>query len=213
MPVIELNAVSKSYGGQELFADVSWKVEQGRIYGLAGPNGSGKSVLFRIMTGFVRPDSGSVAIDPAFMDGGRVFPRAFGVVIDRPGYLAHKTGLENLMALARIRRGVGEPEVRAAMAALGLDAASKTRVGRYSLGMKQKLSIAQAVMERQRVLVLDEPFNALDRTSVGAVRDLLRAHRQAGGTVVFTSHNPQDLELLADCVYEIDGGRLFRRAV
>ncbi|MDR2453027.1 MAG: ABC transporter ATP-binding protein [Bifidobacteriaceae bacterium] len=211
MKVIELNAVSKSYGGRELFADVSWTVEAGRVYGLAGPNGSGKSVLFRIMTGFVRPDSGAVAINPVFMDGGRVFPKGFGIVIDRPGYLAHKTGLENLLALARIRRVVAEREVRAAMAALGLDPESKTRVGRYSLGMKQKLSIIQATMEGQRVLVLDEPFNALDRSSVETVRNLLRAHRDGGGTVVFTSHNAQDLDLLADEVHEIDRGTLVRR--
>lgn len=206
MPVIELTDVSKRYGGVELFSRVNMTIEEGRIYGVTGANGSGKSVLFRILTGFVRPDTGSVDIGARFRGRGETFPTGFGVIIDRPGYLAHKSGLDNLMALARIRGLVGEPEVRRAMTEIGLDPNSKTRVGSYSLGMKQKLSIAQATMEGQTVLILDEPFNALDRGSVERVRAHLAESRAQGHTVVFTSHNAADIDLLADHVYEIDGG-------
>lgn len=211
MPIIEVTDVSKRYAGTELFSGVNLTIEEGRIYGITGPNGSGKSVLFRLLAGFVRPDSGSVKIDPGYLDARDVFPKQFGVIIDRPGYLAHRTGLDNLLSLARIRGVVGEAEVRQAMVDLGLDPDSKTRVARYSLGMKQKLSIAQATMEGQRVLLLDEPFNALDRSSVDHLRSTLAQHRADGGTVILTSHNQEDIALLADEVYEIDAGALVRR--
>ncbi|MFT4122597.1 MAG: ABC transporter ATP-binding protein [Microbacteriaceae bacterium] len=211
MSVVSLVDVGKRYGAVELFSGVTLTIEEGRAYGISGANGAGKSVLFRILTGFVRPDSGTVTIDPRFLAPGDVFPRDFGIVIDRPGYLAHRSGLQNLLALARIRGVVGEAQVRQALIDVGLDPDSRTRVGRYSLGMKQKLSIAQATMERQRVLVLDEPFNALDRGSAQRLRDRLAAHRDAGGTVVFTSHDHDDIAVLADEAYELDGGTLQRQ--
>lgn len=210
MLVLEMTDVSKSYGGIELFSGVDLRIEAGSSYGIRGPNGSGKSVLFRLLTGFVRPDSGTVRIDPRFMDPKNIFPREFGVLIDRPGYIAGKNGLDNLLALARIRGLVGDAEVRMAMESLGLDPASRTRVGRYSLGMKQKLSLIQAMMEGQQVLVLDEPFNALDRSAAQKVHELLRAHKDQGGTLILTSHNDQDLDLLADEIHEIDDGKLQR---
>lgn len=208
MPVLEMTDVSKSYGGIELFKGVDLRIEPGRSYGIRGPNGSGKSVLFRLLTGFVRPDTGTVRIDPHYMDPGDTFPKDFGVLIDRPGYIAGKSGLDNLLALARIRGLVGEAEVRAAMEGLGLDPNSRTRVGRYSLGMKQKLSLIQATMEKQQVLVLDEPFNALDRSATATVHELLQAHLEQGGTLILTSHHDEDLDLLAQEIHEIDGGRL-----
>jgi ABC-2 type transport system ATP-binding protein len=211
MPAIELTDVSKRYGAIELFSGVNLTIEEGRIYGIAGANGSGKSVLFRILTGFVRPDSGTVTIDPRHMGARDTFPKDFGIIIDGPGYLSQKSGLENLLALARIRDIIGENDVRQAMTDIGLDPDSKTRVGNYSAGMKQKLSIAQATMEGQRVLVLDEPFNALDRSSVQQLREKLKAHRQNGGTVILTSHNHEDIAILADEEYELDGGTLTRQ--
>lgn len=208
MPIIELTDVSKSFGSTPLFQGVDLTIEEGRIYGIRGPNGSGKSVLFRLLTGFLQPDSGTVTIDPRYRDPRHTFPREFGILIDRPGYIAGRTGLDNLLALAEIRGIVGDPEVREAMRGFGLDPESRTRVGRYSLGMKQKLSLTQATMEGQQVLILDEPFNALDRSSSAALRERLAAHRAGGGTVVLTSHNDQDLHVLADEIHDIDGGTL-----
>lgn len=210
MPIIECTDVAKSFKGVPLLSGVDLTVEEGRIYGLTGPNGSGKSVLLKMLCGFISPDSGTVAIDPAYMSAGAVFPQEFGVIIDRPAYIAGLSGLDNLLGLARIRNVIGEEEVRAAMASIGLDPASRTKVGRYSLGMKQKLSIVQATMEHQRMLVLDEPFNALDKSSVAHVRAMLDEHRANGGTIILTSHNDADIELLADEVHEIDGGTLTR---
>lgn len=208
MPIVDLTDVSKSYGPTLLFQGVDLSIEEGRIYGIRGPNGSGKSVLFRLLTGFVLPDSGTVTIDPRYRDPRNTFPQEFGIIIDRPGYIAGRTGLDNLLSLAQIRGVIGEAEVRSAMQEFGLDPRLSTKVGRYSLGMKQKLSLVQATMEGQRVLILDEPFNALDRSSSEALRECLLAHREDGGTVILTSHNEQDLDVLADEIHEIDGGTL-----
>lgn len=210
MPIVEMIDVSKSYGSNVLFQGVNLAIEDGRIYGLKGPNGSGKSVLFRLMTGFVLPDTGSITFDPRCRNPRNTFPQEFGIVIDRPGYMAGRTGLDNLLSLAQIRGVIGEAEVREGMRGFGLDPDSSTKVGRYSLGMKQKLSLAQAVMEGQRVLILDEPFNALDHASSEALRERLATHRASGGTVVMTSHNEQDFAVLADEIHEIDQGALIR---
>lgn len=208
MTVIKLIDVSKTYRKRVLFSGVHVAIEPGTSVGLVGPNGSGKSVLLRIMCGFVTPDSGQALIDRACFDEGALFPAAFGVLIDRPGYIAHATGLENLLRLASIRKKIGEDTVRAWMQRLDLDPGSSTRLRNYSLGMKQKLAIAQAVMEGQRVLVLDEPFNALDESSARTVREIMHAHRERGGTIVFTSHDRRDITDLADRTLVIDGERV-----
>lgn len=197
MAVIALESVSKAFRGRPLYRDVSFEIEEGSVVAITGPNGSGKSVLFRVMCGFLLPDSGTVSIDPSFLSRGRTFPEGFGVVIDRPGYLAGKTGLNNLRELARIRGVIGDEQIRQTMSLLGLDPDLKQRVRHYSLGMKQKLAIAQALMESPRVLVLDEPFNALDVDSVSNVKRILKKLNAQGVTIVFTSHNESDVEDLA----------------
>ncbi len=200
--------MSKRYHGNVLFSDVSATIERGGTYGLVGPNGSGKSVLFKIICGFTRPDSGTVAIDPEFLSRDRTFPDRFGVVIDGPAYLPFKSGLDNLLELAAIRRRIGRDEVAATMSAFGLEPQSKQPVRRYSLGMKQKLALAQAFMERPAVLILDEPFNALDRDSVDDLLDKLREQHRRGTTIVFTSHERQHVTELCDHVLEIAGGSI-----
>lgn len=203
MPVITLSNVSKKYGDNQLFDGLDLTVEAGRIYGLVGPNGSGKSVLFKIMCGFVRPDSGTATISPEFMSKGRVFPDRFGVMIDGPAFLPFETGLENLTRLARIRRRITVEEVREVMKLVGLNPDAPQRARRYSLGMKQKLSLAQALMEDPAVLILDEPFNALDADSIIAMKNILRDRVRDGATLVFTSHNREDIDDLTDHVYEL----------
>lgn len=143
-------------------------------------------------------------INPDYFDSDALFPAEFGVVIDRPGYISQETGLQNLLRLAEIRKKIGEDDVVRWMGRLGLNPDDRTRVGNYSLGMKQKLSIAQAVMEEQRMLVLDEPFNALDESSSDAVRQIIREHRKSGGTILFTSHSKHDVVELADRTLIID---------
>lgn len=212
-PVIRLESVSKSYQRRNLYADVNVTVSRGRSHAIVGPNGSGKSVMMRLMCGFLRPDSGTVTIDPALLDGGRTFPDRFGIVIDKPGMLPHLTGFENLRRLAEIQRTIGPERIREVMVSFGLDADARQRVQQYSLGMKQKLNLCQAVMEDPEVLILDEPFNALDADSAEALRGRLQQFVSDGHTVVFTSHDSRDVERLADTVIRIDEGKVFQEDV
>lgn len=206
--VIEVRGVSKHFKRLPVLTDVDLDIDAGSCTAIQGPNGSGKSVLFKIICGFVRPDSGHVRIDPAYLSPGQTFPQAFGVVIDRPGYLANATGRENLQALAGIRNLIGDAEIDEALTRVGLDPDLTQRVGHYSLGMKQKLALAQAFMEHQQVLLLDEPFNALDESSVALVRQLLHEFLTEGRTILFTSHNQADVDALATRRFRIDAGRL-----
>lgn len=211
MAVISVDRVSKSYGGQTLLDQASAQFERGHITAITGPNGSGKSVLFRLICGFTRPDAGHIDIAPEFMSADNRFPEQFGILIDGPGYLPFTTGYGNLERLARIRGVVGRSEIVAAMKAVGLDPDAKQRVRNYSLGMKQKLGIAQAIMEDQQVLLLDEPFNGLDRESTERVRQLLLDAKAAGKTIIFTSHIHDDVKTLADDIYEVNQQSLERR--
>lgn len=211
MNAIELNRVSKSFHGVMLFEEASAVFEKGKIHGLIGPNGSGKSVLFRMICGFLLPDSGTITVDPAYMRQGGGFPDSFGIMIDRPGYLAGKSGFENLRRLAEIRGEIGKEEIRLAMEIVGLDPDLRRKMRHYSLGMKQKIALAQSFMERQHVLILDEPFNALDEQSVRRVRELLLTFRTEGRTILLTSHNREDIETLCDYAYRINGGKLERQ--
>jgi ABC-2 type transport system ATP-binding protein len=205
MTVIEIRELTLSLGGNPVFCDASATFDAGRTYGLVGPNGSGKSVLLKLICGFLSPNSGEVFVDPRYLSRGRTFPEHFGIAIDGPAYLPHITGLANLQELANIKKKISTREIRAAMQRLDLDPDSKQRVRNYSLGMKQKLSLTQAFMEDPDVLLLDEPFNALDARSVTLVKDILRDLRAAGKTMIFTSHNAVDIAELSDAIVEIDG--------
>lgn len=212
MTIASLRGVAKSFRGSNLFTGVDFDLEPGQIQALQGPNGSGKSVLLKILCGFVRPDAGQVRIDPAYLSPRATFPQEFGVIIDRPGYAAGATGYANLERLAEIRGVIGRPEIVAAMQRVGLDPDARQKVRNYSLGMKQRLALAQSFMEGQKVLVLDEPFNALDASGVDEVRALLTGFRDEGRTILFTSHNQEDVDLLADTVHRINRGTLERVA-
>jgi len=206
--VISLTNVSKAYQGRPLYTDVTLAIEQGQTHALVGPNGSGKSVMFRLFCGFLRPDSGTVEIDPRYLNSGRTFPDNFGVIIDRPGALAHLSGMDNLRALARIRKRISDDDIATTMRSFGLDPEARQRVRNYSLGMKQKLSLCQAFMESPEVLILDEPFNALDAESAEALAARLQAAAEAGTTIVFTSHEREYVDRLADRVLTIADSRI-----
>lgn len=203
MTLIEMKDVSKSYKGLVLFENTDLSIEKGKIYGLVGPNGSGKSVLFKMMCGFVFPDQGTVTVRGIQLGKQNRFPDNFGVIIDRPGYLGNKTGFENLKYLAMIQNQITDEQIKYAMTAVGLQAAARQKVKNYSLGMKQKLALAQAIMEDQEVLLLDEPFNALDIDSVEKIRDLLFSLKGQGRTILLTSHNQEDIDILCDHVFRV----------
>ena len=178
-PAIVLRDVSKKFRELTLFENASMQIRSGSITGLQGPNGSGKSVLFKMIVGLNRPDQGVIELEPSLQGDGRDFPTDVGIVIDRPAYIGGMTGLGNLVDLARIRRLITEGEAAAAMERVGLDPEAPQKVRDYSLGMKQKLSIAQAFMEGQRLLLLDEAFNGLDEPASSDPCPL--ASREEGG--------------------------------
>lgn len=208
MEMIKLEQVTKGYQGNPLFADVDLTIQKGDIVGITGPNGSGKSVLFKMICGFIHPDVGTITVRNEQLGPTRRFPENVGVIIDRPGYIAHKSGFENLKQLAAIRKVITDADIEQAMRTVGLQPGNRQKVKQYSLGMKQKLAIAQAIMEQQDVLILDEAFNALDHDSVLRLRELLLSFKKEGKTIILTSHNQQDIDALCDSVYRINQGRL-----
>jgi ABC-2 type transport system ATP-binding protein len=203
--VISLENVSKSFKGSLLFEDINLSIKKGNIYGFIGPNGSGKSVLFKMICGFMFPDKGIVTVEGVTIGKTKKrFPENFGIIIDRPGYIANKTGFQNLKDLALIRGEIDNNKISATMKIVDLQPGSEQKVKNYSLGMKQKLAIAQAIMEDQQILILDEPLNALDADSVKKIRDLLLSFKDEGRTILITSHNEEDINVLCDYVYRIN---------
>ncbi|QTX05303.1 ATP-binding cassette domain-containing protein [Agromyces archimandritae] len=206
--VIELRDVHLGFRGMSLLTGVNLVIEEGASYALHGPNGSGKSALLRLMCGITRPTSGSVRVAAKYLDADRTYPDRFGVAIDGPAYVGHLSGVQNLRELAGIRKMVGVARIHATMRTFGLDPLLRTRVSRYSLGMKQKLSLCQVFLEEPDVVLLDEPFNALDRESVSLLRNQLEEFRGRGGTLVMTSHERAHLDGLVDVALEIEGGKV-----
>ena len=204
MTIVSVRGVTKRYKGNVVFDDISFDIEQGKTYGLVGPNGSGKSVLLKLLCGFAVPDAGEIWIDPRYMSKNRSFPDRFGVTINGPAYIAGATARRNLLELATIRNRIGAKEVDASLLQVGLRPELKQKVRNYSLGMKQKLSLAQALMESPEVLFLDEPFNALDADSVITLKRILRDEQDKGTTIVFTSHNREDIEEFSTEILEIE---------
>lgn len=206
---IELRKVSKSFGHRRILREVSLSVERGKTVGLVGANGSGKSVLFKILCGFEKPDNGDIYVRGRQLGkNGRDFPDNMGVFINSPGFIGIYSGFQNLKFLADIQGRIGEEEIAEAMDKVGLDPSDKTKVAHYSLGMKQKLGLAQAIMEGQDILILDEPFNALDYKTYEDVRTIIRMLKAEGKTIFLTSHRYKDIDQLCDQVYSIEDGRL-----
>lgn len=187
------------------------QLQEGRIYGIVGDNGSGKTVLLKLICGFMKPDSGTVTVNGKVIGKDSDFPENTGIIIEAPGFLPNYSGMKNLEYLASIRGKIGKEQIEAAMKTVGLDPSSKLRVGKYSLGMKQRLGIAQAIMENQQLLILDEPMNALDKDAVEEMRKLFLNFKASGKTMLIVSHNEGDISTLCDEVYEFDGARIKRR--
>lgn len=213
MNAIELSGVTKGFKGQRVLTDVNLSILEGTTYGLRAPNGSGKSVLLKLLSGLLRPDEGEVRFGDKYLQRGQSFPDRFGVMINGPAYLSGMSALDNLKDLASIRRRATEEDLRALLDELDLDPDSRKKVRSFSLGMKQRLGIAQALMEDPRVLLLDEPFNALDAASSAQVHAMLSKRREDGLAIVFTSHNPEDFNRLEpDVLLRIEDRHVVRDA-
>ena len=204
---IELDNVSKNFKNQTVLENVNLKLESGKIYGLVGRNGSGKSVLLKIMTGLMEPSDGIIKYGGIPLKKGQ-YAKDVGIVLDCIGFMPEYTAKENLLLLAKINKKTGEERINEILKQVGLEPDSKKVYRKFSLGMKQKLAIAQAFMEEPKVLLLDEPMNALDEEGVEEIRQLLLKYRQPGRCILITSHNREDIEILCDEVFEIKSGVL-----
>lgn len=208
--VVEMKHVTKRYGKIEVLKDVSLTCKAGKIYGLIGRNGSGKTVLLKSICGFVLPTSGEVRVQGQQVGKDVDFPTDIGFIIESPGFLARESGLQNLMHLASIRGKASAEDVRQSMYTVGLDPDLRKPVGKYSMGMRQRLGIAQAIMEKPNLLILDEPMNGLDNHGVEHIRSVLLSLKEQGVTIVLASHFKEDISYLCDEVYEMDAGVLTR---
>ena len=206
--MIDVNGVSLTIGTSRILRDVSLTAGPGEIVGLIGRNGSGKTMLLRCIAGLVRPTAGTVAADGIVVGRDRDFLPSSGIIIETPGFISYYSGMRNLMLLAGIRGKAGREEVREAVRLAGLDPDDRRPVRKYSLGMRQRLGIAQAVMEDPRYLLLDEPMNGLDNEGLTDMRELFISLKNKGKTLLIASHSREDIEILCDRVYEMDKGRI-----
>ena len=204
--VIRVMDVSKSFGEETVLHHISYDFKEGRIYGIVGNNGSGKTVLMKCICGFMRQDKGKIYVNGAEIGKDEDFPESLGMIIETPGFLPNVSGYKNLKILADLRARVGRQEIRASIAKVGLDPDMRKPVSKYSLGMRQRLGIAQAIMENPDVLILDEPFNGLDKNTVLKMRKLILDLRDQGKAILLASHNAVDIEELCDRVYEMEIG-------
>lgn len=205
---VKLVKVSKSFGKEHVLKEISHSFETGKIHGIVGFNGSGKTVMFKCICGFLKPDSGYVKVQGKQIGKEVDFPKSLGMIIESPGFLPHLSGYVNLKRLANLQKIIGKEEVMDAITRVGLDPCSKKKVGQYSLGMRERLGIAQAIMENQELLILDEPFNGLDKRGVTDVCRLFEELREQGKTILLAAHNMPDMEGFCDTICEMDAGVL-----
>lgn len=205
---IEINHVTKKFGDDVILHDINISMEQGKVYGISGNNGSGKTVLMKCICGFLPVTEGMIRVGGKIIGAEVDFPESIGVIIETPGFLTNLTGMRNLEILAGLQGKITKNEIREAICKAGLDPGLKKSVAKYSLGMRQRLGIAQAIMEDPEFLILDEPFNGLDKHGVEDIRNLLLGLKKDGKTIILASHNSEDIRILCDKVYEMDGGRI-----
>ena len=206
--IIEVKGLSKSFGKNKVLDDVNIGFAAQRIHGIIGRNGSGKTMLFKCILGMMPFSDGEITVNGKRIGKDIDVPENVGMIIESPGFLAGYSGYANLRLLSRIKNVIGRDEITRAIQTVGLDPASRKRVGKYSMGMRQRLCIAQAIMENPSLLILDEPMNGLDNRGVGEIRELLLNLKNQGKTILIASHNPEDIRQLCDTVCEMDCGRL-----
>lgn len=208
---IKVEHVNKMFKEIQVLKDVSVEFEEGKIYGLVGRNGSGKTVLLKCICGFLPVTSGTVTVDGKVIGKEAEVPDDIGIIIEEPGFLPQYSGKKNLKFLANLNNKMQDKEIEDILIRVGLDPHNPKKVGKYSLGMRQRLGIAQAIMENPHLLILDEPTNGLDEKGVAEIRKLLLELKSETRTMIIASHNAEDIRTLCDEVYEMDGGVLTKR--
>lgn len=206
---IELKNVTKEFDKVEIIKNISLEFETGKIHGLYGRNGSGKSVLMKLICGFLIPTKGKVLINGKDFNAKNEYPDNLRAVIEKPSFFPELTGFENLKLLAKIQNKINDEEIIKALDLVNLIDEKDKKYSKYSLGMKQKLAIAQAIMEDPSILILDEPFNGIEEKSVEKITKFLKEEAKNGKTIIFSTHIKEDLENLADIIYKIDNGTVY----
>ena len=209
--IIDVRGLSLTIGKTAILNDVTVSLEAGKIHGLIGRNGSGKTMLMKCICGFIRPTRGVVVVDGKRVGKDVDFPKNMGIIIETPGFIPYYSGYKNLKLLAGLRNKIGKEEIIQAMERTGLDPKLKRHVKKYSLGMRQRLGLAQAIMEDPDILILDEPMNGLDKDGVEDMRRYLIDLREQGKTILIASHSSEDISVLCDSVYEMEKGILQHR--
>ncbi len=208
MSKIVVKNVFKKFNHQVVLNDINLELTSGHIYGLAGINGSGKTVLMKCICGLSTPTQGCIEIDDKKIGKDIDFPESIGVLIETPGFIEHYSALDNMLSLASIKNKTGKEEVIALLDRVGLDPYEKKRVKKYSLGMRQKLGIAMSLLDNPDIVILDEPFNALDKKSVINVKNIILQLKEENRLVIISSHDGSLLEEITDKIYEIEEGKI-----
>lgn len=208
MSYIDIAGFTKIIKGNTVLDNIDLKLEKGKIYGFIGPNGSGKTMLLRAICGLIIPTKGKVVLDGKIITKDIDFPESCGVIIETPGFWEDLTGLQCLKNIASIKSKINEETICNWMIKLGLDPKDKRQFRKYSLGMKQKLALVQALMESPELIVLDEPTNSLDEESINSIRKILKELKEKGATILIASHNKEDVELLSDNIFKMDSGKI-----
>ena len=204
--IIEIKEISKSFRGVKVLKNVSMTLESGHIYGFIGHNGSGKTVLLKLICAFFEPTTGEILFNGTNIIKNNEYPPSTRALIERPTFISELSGKENLELLAKIQKKIGEKEIEDALEKVGLEKEKDKLYYKYSLGMKQKLGIAQVLMEDPQILILDEPFNGLDDESAKNIRQLLLEEKKKGKLIILATHLKEDIELLCDELYKFDDG-------
>ena len=203
---IQVENVSMKFGEDTVLKNVSREFEVGKIHGIVGNNGSGKTVLMKCICGFLHPTNGRILVNYKEIGKDIDFPENLGIIIESPGFLPNLSGMRNLQLLASLNKKASNAVIRDTIRRVGLDPDMKKPVGKYSLGMRQRLGLAQAIMEDPQLLILDEPLNGLDKYGTVHIRNLIKSLRDEGKTILLASHNQTDIDKLCDTVCEMDGG-------
>ena len=210
MNILVKNATKQIHKAM-ILDNVNLELKGGNIYGFQGPNGSGKTMLMRLIGGLIRPTSGEVIIDGQRLGDAFDFPMSMGLLIENPAFLPDYTGLKNLELLAGIKREVDTTQICQVLMNVGLNPEDKRKYRKYSLGMKQRLGIAAAIMEQPDLILMDEPTNALDDKGVEQICELLRKERERGALIIMSCHDASILEKMSDVIYTIYDGRVERK--
>lgn len=210
---IKIEALNKFIKKNQVLKNINLSLQKGNIYGFRGPNGSGKTMLLRVLSGLVKPSDGKVTVGGKQLHRDISFPENVGILIEYPGFIPEYTGFANLKLLSMIQNKINDNEISAVISRVGLDPNDKRKFKKYSLGMKQRLGIAQAIMEKPDLLILDEPTNALDEKAVEIVHQLLVTLKNEGKTILIASHDKETLQKVSDTIYDIESGEIIKETI